>query len=69
VAERVSCLVDINTQSLQVCAGEFNLGDNLLVSFGDVVEGHDIVAELSKKVCAKGDEDPEGKLFRDRGVS
>lgn len=34
------------------------------MSLGDVVEGHDIVAELSKQVCAKGNESPERDLER-----
>jgi hypothetical protein len=32
------------------------------VSFGDVVEGHDIVAELAQEVCAESDDGREGKL-------
>jgi hypothetical protein len=32
------------------------------VSLGDVMEGHDIVAELAQEVCAEGDDGREGKL-------
>lgn len=32
------------------------------MSLWDVVEGHDIVAELAQEVCAERDDCPEGKL-------
>ena len=32
------------------------------MSLWDVVEGHDIVAELAQEVCAERDDGPEGEL-------
>jgi hypothetical protein len=32
------------------------------VSLWNIVEGHDIIAELAQEVCAERDEGPEGKL-------
>lgn len=58
----MSHLIHLNTHLLQVCASEINLSHELLVSLGDVVEGHDIVAEFAKEICAEGDEGPEGDL-------
>lgn len=55
-------LVHFNTHLLQVCTSDLDLGHEFLVSLWNIVEGHDIVAELAQEVCAEGDEGPEGKL-------
>ena len=61
-ASRLSHLVDCDTHLLQICTSNLNLGHELFVSFWNVVEGHDIVAELAQEVCAEGNDRPEGEL-------
>lgn len=41
-------LVDIDTETSEVGLGEIDFGHELLVSFGDVVEGHDAEAETEE---------------------
>lgn len=60
-----SSLVDIDTQLSQVGLSLVNLRHQLLVRLGDIVEGHDVVAESGEEVCAEGNESPEGELRDD----
>lgn len=55
-------LVHIHAQFSQVHLGQINLGHQLLVRLGYIVEGHDIPAESEEEVGAERDESPEGQL-------
>lgn len=56
-------LVYIDAQTPQVLLSELDLGHELLVRLGHVVEGHDVPAEPEEEVGAEGDEGPEGELL------
>lgn len=62
-------LVDIDTEVSEVSLGEIDFGHELLVSIGDVVEGHDAEAETEEQQRAEGDEGPEGELLNNGEVS
>lgn len=55
--------VHVDTDAPEVRLGQVNLGHQLLVGLGHVVERHDVPAEAEEQVRTEGDEGPEGKLF------
>ena len=55
-------LVDADAQLAQVLLGQLDLGDNLRVRVGAVVEGEDAPAEAGQDDGAKGDKEPKGEL-------
>lgn len=58
-----SCnLVDIDAELAEVNLGLANLLHQLLVRFGDIVEGDDAETKTEEKEGAKGDESPKGEL-------
>lgn len=58
-----SCnLVDIDAELAEVNLGLANLLHQLLVRFGDIVEGDDAEAETEEEEGAKGDESPKREL-------
>jgi len=54
---------DIHALCLKIFPRLRYLLHELLVRVGYVVEGEDSPAELEEKVCAEGDEGPEGQLW------
>jgi hypothetical protein len=57
-----SDLVHIHTQCPEILLGELDLGHQLLVSLGNIVEGENAPAETEEEKSAKGDESPEREL-------
>ena len=55
-------LVDIDAESTKVRLGKIDLGHQLLVRLGYIVEGHDVPAESEEEVGTEGDQSPEGEL-------
>lgn len=56
-------LVDVDATRAQVFLRQLDLGHDLLVRLGHVVEGQHAPAETEEQVGAEGDEQPEGELF------
>lgn len=60
-------LVDIDAKLAQIRLGQLNLGHELLVSLGHVVESHDVPTQTKEQVGAEGNESPEWELCREGG--
>lgn len=61
-------LIDIHALCLQIPPCQLNLGHQLLMRLGYIVECEDAVAELEQQVCAKGHKRPEWKDRDDFGL-
>ena len=57
-------LADIDTLGPQLLSRLLDLGHQLGVRLGHVIERVHAPAELEEEVCAKGNEGPEGQLQR-----
>lgn len=60
-------LVDIDAELAQIRLGQLDLGHELLVGLGHVVESHDVPTQTKEQVGAEGNEGPEGKLMQGGG--
>jgi hypothetical protein len=57
-----AALVDVDAKRAQVFLRQINLGHDLLVRLGNVVEGQNAPAETEEQVSAERDEKPEREL-------